>query len=167
MFVLPMRKTSNFLCPTPTSCPSTILTDSQVILLCKRHICLFHLCTCSVTPAPSVRIGRIWSVTRILPFKCELLQWFPDESHALHELGQLGQNLQKGNADSTVKRRSPRSVMVNVQDCDIVVSKFELQSHYYVHFWINKFGKAMKLHSLPVIGWIVALLDLIMPLRVK
>ena len=32
---------------------------------------------------------------------------------------------------------SPRGVVANVLNCDSVVSEFELQSCYYVHFWIN------------------------------
>ena len=32
-------------------------------------------------------------------------------------------------------------IMANVLDCDIVVSEFELQSHYYRHYQANIFGK--------------------------
>ena len=35
-------------------------------------------------------------------------------------------------------------IVANMLNCDIVVSKFELKSHYYVHFQINTFGKGMK-----------------------
>ena len=35
-------------------------------------------------------------------------------------------------------------VVVNVLDCDIVVSEFELQLRYYVQFWTNNLGKGMK-----------------------
>ena len=31
----------------------------------------------------------------------------------------------------------PYVVVVNVLKCDIVVSEFEPQARYYVHFWIN------------------------------
>ena len=34
-------------------------------------------------------------------------------------------------------------VVVNMQNCNIVVCEFELQSHYYVHFWTNTLGKGM------------------------
>ena len=34
-----------------------------------------------------------------------------------------------------------RSVMVKAMDCGIVVSEFELQSRYYVHFRTNTLGK--------------------------
>ena len=34
--------------------------------------------------------------------------------------------------------------MVKAMDCRIVVSEFELQSHYYVHFQANTFGKRMN-----------------------
>ena len=43
-----------------------------------------------------------------------------------------------------VQGESPRGVVVNVLDCDIVVSKFEIQSWYYVHFQTNAFGKGMN-----------------------
>ena len=35
-------------------------------------------------------------------------------------------------------------VVVNVLDCNIVVSEFELQSHCYIHFQINTLGKVMN-----------------------
>ena len=33
--------------------------------------------------------------------------------------------------------------------CDVVVSKFELQSRYYVHFWTTALEKGMNLFILP------------------
>ena len=38
----------------------------------------------------------------------------------------------------------PRGVMVNAMGRGIVVSEFELQSLYYVHFWTNTLGKGMN-----------------------
>ena len=38
----------------------------------------------------------------------------------------------------------PRGVMVNALNCRIVVSEFELQLHYYVHFRTNALGKGMN-----------------------
>ena len=35
-------------------------------------------------------------------------------------------------------------VMVKVMECEIVVSEFELQSRYYVHFQANTLGKCMN-----------------------
>ena len=35
-------------------------------------------------------------------------------------------------------------VVANMVDCDIIVSKFEFQSHYYIYFF-------------PAVGWIVPL----------
>ena len=37
---------------------------------------------------------------------------------------------------------SPRSVVINMVDCDIVKSEFKLQSHHYIHFWTNTFEKS-------------------------
>ena len=51
-------------------------------------------------------------------------------------------------ADSTVFLNSqwgwPRGVMVKVMDCEIVVSEFELQSRYYIHFRTNTLRKGMN-----------------------
>ena len=42
--------------------------------------------------------------------------------------------------------------MVKAQDRGVVVSKFELQSHYYVHFETNTLGKGMNPLILPAMG---------------
>ena len=42
------------------------------------------------------------------------------------------------------KRGCPRGIMVKAMDCEIVVSEFVLQSHYYVHFRANTLGKGMN-----------------------
>ena len=36
---------------------------------------------------------------------------------------------------------NPRAVVVNVLDCNIVVSEFELKSCYYIHFRTNSLKK--------------------------
>ena len=38
----------------------------------------------------------------------------------------------------------PGTEEANILHCDIVVSEFERQSHYYVPFWIYKLGKGMS-----------------------
>ena len=38
----------------------------------------------------------------------------------------------------------PHGVMVKAMDCEIVVSEFELQSLYYVHFRANTLGNGMN-----------------------
>ena len=40
-------------------------------------------------------------------------------------------------ADTHKQRECPRGVMVKAMDCKIVVSEFELQLRYYVHFRTN------------------------------
>ena len=45
-----------------------------------------------------------------------------------------------------------RVEMVKALACGIVVCEFELQSHYYVHFWINIFGKGMNPLIVPAMG---------------
>ena len=63
------------------------------------------------------------------------------------------------------RRGFPRGVMVKAVDCGIIVSKFELQSDYYVHFRTNTLGKDMnppypprsRLNSITTVileGWI-------------
>ena len=42
--------------------------------------------------------------------------------------------------------------MVKAMDCEIVVSEFELNSRYYVHFRTNTQGKDMNLFILPAMG---------------
>ena len=46
-------------------------------------------------------------------------------------------------------KRSSHSVVTNVLDCNILVNKFKLQSHYYIHFQTNTHVKDMKLPILP------------------
>ena len=46
----------------------------------------------------------------------------------------------------------PHGVIVKAMDCEIVVSKFKLQSGYYVHFWTNTLGKGMNPFILPAMG---------------
>ena len=48
--------------------------------------------------------------------------------------------------------------MVTAMDCGIVVSEFNLQLRYYVHFRANSFGKGMNPLILQAMGWIVPLL---------
>ena len=38
----------------------------------------------------------------------------------------------------------PWEVMVKAVDCGVVVSEFELQLLYYIHFWTNTLGKGMN-----------------------
>ena len=53
---------------------------------------------------------------------------------------------------SSFDRGCTRSVMVKPLDCRVVVSEFELQSRYYVHFWIHTLGKGKNLLILPSMG---------------
>ena len=48
--------------------------------------------------------------------------------------------------------KCPRGVMVKAMDCGIVVSEFELQLRYYVHFRANTLGKGMNPLILPAMG---------------
>ena len=47
---------------------------------------------------------------------------------------------------------SLRDVVVNELVYDTVVSKFELQAHYYVHFWTKYAWESYELPYLPVTG---------------
>ena len=46
----------------------------------------------------------------------------------------------------------PLGVMVKAMDCRMVVIKFVLQLHYYVHFQANTLGKGMNPLILPAMG---------------
>ena len=46
----------------------------------------------------------------------------------------------------------PRGVMVKVMDCGIIISKFELQLRYYIHFRANTLGKGVNPLILPAMG---------------
>ena len=46
----------------------------------------------------------------------------------------------------------PSNVMVKTMDYGIVVSEFEFQSRYYVHFWANTLGKGMNALILSAMG---------------
>ena len=45
-----------------------------------------------------------------------------------------------------------RDVMVRAMDCGIVLSEFELQLRYYVHFRANTLGKGMNPLIFPAMG---------------
>ena len=53
---------------------------------------------------------------------------------------------------NTNSRGCPRGVMVKAVDCGIVVSEFEIQSRYYVHFRANTIGIGMNPLILPAMG---------------
>ena len=42
---------------------------------------------------------------------------------------------------SIYKWGKPYGIVANALDCDLIVSRFKLQLHYYVHFLINIIGK--------------------------
>ena len=46
----------------------------------------------------------------------------------------------------------PHSVVVNMLDCNVVVSEFKLQSLYYIYFQPNTLGKGMNPLIPPAIG---------------
>ena len=48
--------------------------------------------------------------------------------------------------------------MVKVPNCDLEVSEFEFQSHYYVRFPVNTLRKGMKSLIPPAMGLIVSML---------
>ena len=59
---------------------------------------------------------------------------------------------QSGNNGTKKNGGCPRSIMVKVMDCGIVVSEFEFQSRYYVHFQTNTLRKGMNPLILPAMG---------------
>ena len=71
------------------------------------------------------------------------------QSQLRHKLAVLVWILSMGEIVSLV---CPRGVMVKAMDCEIVISEFELQSRYYLHFRTNTFGKGMNPLNLPSVG---------------
>ena len=61
---------------------------------------------------------------------------------------------------TSVKGGELCDVMVNVLDCDIIVSKFELKYRCCVHLRTNTFGKSINPVITPNMGKIVQLLFL-------
>ena len=51
-----------------------------------------------------------------------------------------------------IKHAYPSGVMVKAMDYEIVVSKFILQSPYYIHFRANTLGKDMNPLIIPAMG---------------
>ena len=49
-------------------------------------------------------------------------------------------------------RGCPHGVMVKSLGCRIIVSEFELQSHYYIHLQTNTLGKGMNPLILPAMN---------------
>ena len=47
---------------------------------------------------------------------------------------------------------SPHSIMANMLDCGLKVSKFEVLLCYYVHFWTNTLENGMNLFTPLAIG---------------
>ena len=47
---------------------------------------------------------------------------------------------------------SKQGVMVKAIDCRIVISEYELQSRYSIHFWTNTLGKGMNPRILLAMG---------------
>ena len=53
---------------------------------------------------------------------------------------------------TTGTTRNPYDALANMLDCNIVVSKFQLQSTYYIHFKANTFRKGMNVPIPPSYG---------------
>ena len=53
---------------------------------------------------------------------------------------------------------NPLGVVANVMDCNLIVSEFELQLFYYIHYRTNTLGKYMNSIVPPTMGQIVPLL---------
>ena len=69
-----------------------------------------------------------------------------------YAINQTKPNQKQKQKQTQIFKGCPRGVMVKAMDCGIVVSEFELQSRYYVHFRANTLGKCMNLLILPVMG---------------
>ena len=54
--------------------------------------------------------------------------------------------------ENTQLQESSPSVVINVIDCDIIVSEFESKARIYVQFWTNIFEKRMNPLISPAVG---------------
>ena len=54
---------------------------------------------------------------------------------------------------------SPRGLVANVLDCNIVGNDFEFLSRYYVHFWAHTFREGRNFLITSAMGKIVSLLS--------
>ena len=52
----------------------------------------------------------------------------------------------------TIKEKELRGDVVNVVDCDILISEFKLQSRYCIHFQTRNLGNSMDLLTSPAVG---------------
>ena len=69
-----------------------------------------------------------------------------DTMTSIQILNEAASSLHSGNTLEKGMHREGKSwgVIVNKLDYDIVVSEFEFQLHYYVHFWTKTLGKGMN-----------------------
>ena len=59
------------------------------------------------------------------------------------------------NISSLSPQGSPTGIVAKVLPCDLLVSEFELQSYYCVHFQINNLGEMYEPSYPPITGWIL------------
>ena len=77
----------------------------------------------------------------------------PDRNHIFYLVENFGTHGTCKNLiitdSSSSQQGCPRDAMVKALDSGIVVSEFERQSRYYVHFWTNTLAKGMNPLILP------------------
>ena len=106
-----------------------------------RHVCMC-VCVCLCVISPSV----FWYASAIFAYVLWYVRWLLSLFNGIPIfVGYLIPN-------PSLQKECPRGVMVKVMDCGIVISEFELQSRYYVHFRTNTLGKGMNPLILPAIG---------------
>ena len=127
MHYLPAEMQSVYsICPAPTS---------DWARLVDRSICFYAVRRKIPNPKSDVRLPTVLPKKYLL-LKPQLHHWCSGDA-LLHPTKSL---------------RSPREVVANVLNCDIIESEFELHSHNCIHFRANALGKVKNSYIPPSSG---------------
>ena len=99
--------------------------------------------------------GQLWIQTYQILLKIDLV------SHPNHMEGLVNTHTHTHTQTQFILFRGKdyiRGILVKVLDGGVIVCEFDLQSHYYVHFWTNTFEKGMNYIFFLAMGLIVPLL---------
>ena len=84
-----------------------------------------------------LHISQSFSITGASPSDCLV-------SYPRHLLGELFSSAEMQSVYSAAPADCANGMLANMMNYDVIVSKFKLQSCYYVHFQTNFFGKGMS-----------------------
>ena len=123
-----VRKTGFFsLCSAPTLGEEKTLNSNQMYPALK--LTLYHI----LLAADGSGNICFWIIVKFRVWQC-----------CAEMLGKRFERILTTAFDQFFGGRGPHGIMTNVQDCNIIVSKFKPQSPYYVHFRFNTPGKCVN-----------------------